>query len=915
MKTYLTLLTSFLCLSGLVRPLWADSLPKNYAQGAKATVSDQENKIYCASKLVDGIVNRTAVSGEQSRWGSAERRNLINDVWTGRDLWVEIDLGKKVQGIQDIQIDWEFAKTLDLTLSVSDDSLVWRKVWEQAGQLPTSVSQIISLDKPVDGRYVKLTIGSFQKQAWPTVSIYEIGVFTEKLPMTLGRALDLLTPATIDVSGDQLTHELPASITAKMIASTFEQIIALDGKIRHPLNDKTTLVTFELSKDGQTITSQPIPLVVKGTFTDPATQAKPAVIPALQEWESTEKGQWKPTDTTIISCADVDSLKSRMRIFAYELCNLMQVNVQIVPRSNIADIRVILSPEVAHKLGPEGYELEINQVVTIKAATEQAAFWATRSIMQILASKGALPYGRAIDYPQYPVRGFMYDVGRKPTTIQMIQDVMQVMAWYKMNDLQLHLNDNYIWLHEYTKIANDKQASLENKKAAIAEVLKQNPSSFRLESVVEGKNGVKLTSKDASFSKADFGALLDQAKLYGVSIVPEIDVPGHAMSLVAVRPELMYRGGVHKPHDVERVAMLDASHEVYDPKTGSTYLDETLNFAQGIFDEYLTGENPVFRDSVVHIGTDEYYGHPEDYRAFADAMLKFMIKRGRTPRLWGSLRAKQGKTPVISKGVQMHIWSLYWQAPQPAIDLGYDIINILDRDVYVVPNGQGNIGAYGDDISRQHLYSDKWQPHIFANQRVAPGHPKLLGAQWALWCDNAWRRDTGLQDLDLFDRIAANCSVIAEKTWATGQDASFDAFTALTAKIGLPRHLNAADVYKPNYTLTFDCMRKGEGNQEQILFKGHTATIRAVDSTTGKMGLRRNSWDYVFDYTLPLDKWVSIKIVANGRQTTLFVDGKKIGSPKRLLFPDACKYYSLYLTKPIQVDPSFKGEIKNLEIK
>ena len=125
---------------------------------------------------------------------------------------------------------------------------------------------------------------------------------------------------------------------------------------------------------------------------------------------------------------------------------------------------------------------------------------------------------------------------------------------------------------------------------------------------------------------------------------------------------------------------------------------ETLDFVQSVFDEYLVGENgeePVFRTPVIHIGTDEYYGNAEDYRAFADAMLKYVKERGYTPRLWGSLSAKKGKTPVDGTGSQIDVWSLGWQNPHLALEHNFDIINIVDVTSYIVPSGTGSVGGYG----------------------------------------------------------------------------------------------------------------------------------------------------------------------------------------------------------------------------
>ncbi len=84
-----------------------------------------------------------------------------------------------------------------------------------------------------------------------------------------------------------------------------------------------------------------------------------------------------------------------------------------------------------------------------------------------------------------------------------------------------------------------------------------------------------LTVADHFYTKKQFGNLIDEGRNNGVNVVPEIDVPRHA-----IRPDLLYRGGMDKPHDVERAAMLDASSDVFDAATGKTYRDETLDYVK-----------------------------------------------------------------------------------------------------------------------------------------------------------------------------------------------------------------------------------------------------------------------------------------------------------------------------------------------
>jgi hexosaminidase len=807
--------------------------------------------------------------------------------------------------------------------------------------------------------------------------------------VSLGKLAETFSPAEhLDLRGDQVGYRLPRGVTATIVGTTYEQVIGINGKIRRPLSAITSKVTFELSNGKEKATTAPQLLTIPGRM-KPGSDAnpKPEVIPALQEWVGTT-GVFTPGANARIVIRSGDgrkgkpTLHQRMEIFARDFEELTGKPISVVEGKAAAPGDFFVTLEAGAEvtaLGVEGATLAVTDSLKIHALDPIGAFWATRTILQVFKQhQNTFPRGFIADYPQYPLRGFVYDVARKPAKLEAIRDVMKVMSYYKLNDFQLHLNDNFIWLHEYSDSPNEGGATAEQKQTAIQDVMKAAPTAFRLESDIKGKDGTALTSSDYYFTKDAFGKLIDESRAFGVNIVPELDIPGHALSFVRVRPDLMYRGKVHKSHDVERAAMLDASTDVFDPKTGRTYREETLAFIEGVFDEYLVGKNgkpPVFRDAVVHIGTDEYYGEAEDYRAFADALLKYVKGRGFTPRLWGSLNAKPGKTPILADGVQMHVWSLYWQQPQPAINAGFDIINVLDVTSYVVPNGTGNVGGYGDLLNLQSIYSENWQPNIMQQQVVIPGHPKMLGAQWALWNDNSFRRDTGLIDFDLFERIHQNCAVFAEKTWSTGENGTYPEFMKRVASLDLPPNANPRHAVKfkggtliemefegklddgsgnafhakssegvtfekgkngqalalnggrsfvksgvenvaPGYTAEFWVKRESDSTDPQVLFSSATGTFYAVQKGTGKIGISRDTWDYSFDYTLPVNQWVKLNLVSAGRSLTLFADDQPIGSPKRHLFPESHKFNSFIF--PLEFigaeKNAFKGQLDSLKI-
>lgn len=585
--------------------------------------------------------------------------------------------------------------------------------------------------------------------------------------------------------------------------------------------------------------------------------AAPEIVPAIKEWTDAEGEAFRITPQTrvVIPTKDDEKLVEFATAVAKELGVPLAAGA-----SRKGDIEMKVE-KAAGERGKEAYTLVATaEKITIAGASALGAYWGTRTLKQALDRTGAFPCGTAQDWPDYPVRGFMFDCGRKPFALTTLKTIVDICSYYKLNDLQLHLSDNYIWLHNYpgVKTAQD--------------ILKYEPSAgaFRLESNVKG-----LTSTDLAYSKKEFRSLVGYAERRGVKIVPELDVPGHALQLVRVRPDLMYKGGVGRHKDMERAAMLDLTN----PKT--------FGFVASIFDEYLN--SGVFSGDVVHIGTDEYYGDAESYRAFADKMLKHIKAKGHTPRLWGSLSNKRGKTPVVSDGVEMNIWSMGWQNPVEAVEAGYKIINILDKYTYSVPNGKGDVGAYRDDIDAKKLY-ENWTPRTFPNTDSAKlPKEKVLGGAWAMWNDNSFLTDPGLCGRDLLARIRRDCAAVGAKCWSEEKPAKgWDEFLSLVESDA--ERLGATDP-KP-WSRSYKV--KATGKKGQVIASSHEVTLYAATPHDGKVGFRREGAYYSFDYTLPKGKTVELTFASADRKTTLKADGQEVGGvPKRQYFAEACKFFTL----------------------
>ncbi len=693
-------------------------------------------------------------------------------------------------------------------------------------------------------------------------------------------SMEVPSPAAGDT---QLTFPTIPGAEVTLLGCDYEQLVDSKGRIlRNILSDTPVRVSFTVKRGDEKVVSRDYEIILPATHAVEGGNAKPKVIPDLLQWQGGE-GHYKLGDS--ISCNAYHHPKGPRPHIVGELHKdikaLFGKEMNIKAGDTKGSIHLELNNPKDGNNASEDYELIITpERVTIKADGPTGLYWGTRSLLQILREgKGMALCGTAYDAPRYPVRGFMLDVGRLPVPMAEIKNIIRTMAWYKMNDLQLHLNDNYIFHEHYVDAGEDP--------------FKRSYSGFRMESAVKGADGTPLTAQDLSYSKDDFRELVRFAKKHGVNIVPEFDTPGHALSFTRVRPDLIYQGPMSKPK--RRCEMLDAANP------------EALKFACEVWDEYL-GKGKTRRENmyspfagceVVHVGSDEFFGAKEDYRAYADGILRHVLSRGYTPRIWGSLHAKPGKTPVIAKGVQMNLWSKDWGRAWDSIQQGYDVINTDDGRLYIVPFAD----YYRMDKRHRQVY-ETWQVNRIHQQTVPSGHPQLLGAMFAVWQDMSDKLHNGYMMYDFWDSLSGSLDVMGERMWGQATPPRhFVPHRELVTIIGEAplvdaRHRKGAEDMAldlapeaqslelgkgslgPAYHLTMELtLDAAAPNDEQVLLSSPEGQLLAV-GRDGCVGFRRadTMWFSFDGAKLPVGERVKLELIGRPGSTQLLINGQPAGT-------------------------------------
>lgn len=546
----------------------------------------------------------------------------------------------------------------------------------------------------------------------------------------------------LNVINGCVEYSVTDSWSAEFIGADFPQLVDDNLRVHMPLTDMNAVLSFKCKRGSETAERDVI-LALNGEF--PSYGRKPNVIPEPAQWHKTV-GILKNPRT--YSCDE--KLFETVKAFALELYNLTGIELQYTDNG---DVSFEIDSRLDY-LGNEGYEIECTKdSIKVTSSDRLGAVWAGKTICQLMV-QGGFPCGIMRDYPRYSVRGFMLDVGRKPVSIKTLEKIADKMAWYKLNDFQLHLSDNYIWLEDYAK--NGDVGTYDAYQA------------FRLESNLKNDKGETPTAKDYYYSKQEFSEFIKVCAEKGVRIIPEIDVPAHALAFTKVFPEYAVK---NQQSVLAKKRPLTDHIDVSRP--------EAVDFIKRIFDEYIGTDVPVFPNGTdVHIGADEFLSDYGAYRRFINEIVPY-IKKTNPVRMWGGLTwiKDNPETPIVKEAienVEINLWNSNWADGREMYDMGYKLINTIDNLLYIVPNGTKIRAPYMDFINKSRAFK-VFEPNSVRLKggkyvKLPAGNKQMLGGCFAIWQDNIDKRSKGITEQDLYDRFIDSAAIMAEKNWGSCTD-------------------------------------------------------------------------------------------------------------------------------------------------
>lgn len=884
----------------------------NVAQGKTASVSEVENNspIWTADKIIDG--DKTS---DNSRWASPAMSLEVNEQ---NKHWVAINFNDEVE-IDSINIYWyKKAYAENYTIQISNDGQVWedvKNVTHPTGDELNKVDKVI-FDSSKKAKYLRIFINKRNANAFNNVSIREVEVMgrekvTDEVNLTCSQVINSIESLPqININDTFISlPEVPKGFGIRIRGTEFKNIIDREGNItKFNINDAKISVLLEVYKetDESNNATKNIDVVVPGkaslhpeifkSVTKP--NAEPSVIPRLQEWYGLN-GNFTLSNLSRIILNDVNNvdLNKVARLFNEDLKEFTGFELEVISGTEndvkSGDIYIESIKEDIYNLGEEGNFVTINDSIKIKAPTYNGSLYGTITLLQILwqdANNNTIPCGVIRDYPKYEIRGAMLDVARMPMSIDFVNDYAKILSWYKLNEFHLHLNDNQWAPGDYN-----------------------NPSSwegvynaFRLET----KNHPGLKPKnnnlnDPYYTQDEYKALESRANDYGMEVVPEIDSPAHSLTFTQYMKE--QGTPIHN-------TKYWFDHIDIDNPLGKTLI-------KGFLDEFIDGEDPVFSGKTVHLGIDEYDTTVGDkFRQYAADLSNYVISKGKTVRVWGSLNPYKGPT-MLPEGTIIDVWNTSWENPVERIKEGYDVVNVPQPYTYITPSRW-----HKDFMDTQNVYYN-WEPTMFGNVTLPKGEPKLLGGKMAIWGDESME---GIVEADLHERLLPAIATLSEKTWTgTKSDKDYLKFmktfnslkegpnTTVARDIKSNSELvlkydfensNAKDLSSNKYdgiiknaefingesgktlkfngettletplksisypyTASFD-VKVDEMEKEINLFSGVDGELKVKED--GTIAIRRSFYEQNFNYRLEKGKFSKVTIVGTFQALALYVDGK-----------------------------------------
>lgn len=397
--------------------------------------------------------------------------------------------------------------------------------------------------------------------------------------------------------------------------------------------------------------------------------------------------------------------------------------------SDLPAIVLGIDPELAH-LGKEGYVLQVTpERIVMRGSDPNGVFYATQTLRQLFPADifSPLPIRRTWnvpavlieDTPRFPWRGFLLDTARHFIPKRALFKLIDLLALHKINMLHLHLTDDQGWRVEIKKYPKLTEVGAYRKETLIGHA--QNPQGF--DGIPHG----------GFYTQHDLREIVAYAAVRAITIVPEIDMPGHAQAAIAAYPELGVTG-----KQIEVATGWGIYPSLYNPT------DKTIQFLQDVLSEVIT----IFPSSYIHVGGDEAIKDQWQASSGVQARIRELgLKDEEDLQRWfltqmGTFLAQNGRRLVgwdemLDGGLPPDSIVMSWRGTKGGIDAAqaqHDVVMSPHTHLYLdsyQSNDPAEPIAIGRYVPLERVYGFDPIPGILAGEQAS----HILGAQCALWSE------------------------------------------------------------------------------------------------------------------------------------------------------------------------------------
>ena len=407
------------------------------------------------------------------------------------------------------------------------------------------------------------------------------------------------------------------------------------------------------------------------------------------------------------------------------------------------------------------YLLSVKKELILLMGNQEGLFHSVQSLLQLLPEKNGSEINvRAVsidDRPRFPYRGMHLDVARHFMPVDFVKKYIDLMSQYKFNTFHWHLTDDQGWRIEIKKYPR------------LTEVGSKRPETHvgNFTPVFKG-DGIPV---DGFYTQEQIRDVVAYAKARYITVIPEIELPGHASAALEAYPEF----GCKKDYTYKVQKTWGIFKEVFCPT------DETFKFLEDVIDETIS----LFPDSpYVHIGGDEVLKDHWKESAFVQELKKrenlkdehevqsYFVRR---IEKHVNLRGKKiiGWDEILEGGLAPNATVMSWRGIKGGIEAAkakHDVI-MTPTDFCYLDYGQGdpatepiNIGGY---LPLEKVYS--YDP--IPKELTADESKYILGVQGNIWTE--YMKTPDKVEYMAFPRMLA----LAEVAWSSLEDKNFADFT------------------------------------------------------------------------------------------------------------------------------------------